>query len=136
MSYLSTFDSQSLDLTRRRFLQVAGAGAGVATVGLNTVAPIDDGRYRSLRSWLALYQSEVHRIDEGLALHLSLGSLKARYDRGDVAIVEGVGYGNPSLSHFDSVAMWREGHAGTVAGVRADTGWIGRYLDARGLAGC
>jgi uncharacterized protein (DUF1501 family) len=150
--------------SRRRFLQLAAAGAGAgglaltlgefgalaatplqpgegvlvvlllngANDGLNTVAPIDDGADRSARGVLALNQSEAHRVGNGMALHPNLGALKSRFDRGDVAIVQGVGYQNPSLSHFDSMALWHEGHADARVGVRSDTGWLGRYLDHRG----
>jgi uncharacterized protein (DUF1501 family) len=100
--------------------------------GLNTVAPVDDGRYRSLRRNLALDPSTALRIDGGLALHPSLPTVKRLYDQGDVAIVQGVGYGNSSLSHFDSMALWMDGSAGARPGSRSQTGWIGRHLDAKG----
>ena len=59
-----------------------------------------------------------------------LKNLKARYDRGEVAVVQGVGYPNPDLSHFSSMAYWMYGKSGTGT---PSTGWIGRWLD--GLSG-
>jgi uncharacterized protein (DUF1501 family) len=46
---------------------------------------------------------------------------------GKLAIVHGVGYPNPSLSHFDSIATWMYGSG---AGGVPNTGWIGRWLDS------
>src|SRR6185503_17531703 len=53
---------------------------------------------------------------------------KARFDQGDVAVVQGVGYPNPDLSHFTSMGIWMNGWAGG-AQPGGPTGWIGRYLD-------
>ena len=44
-----------------------------------------------------------------------------------LAIVQGVGYANPSLSHFDGIATWMHGSGG---GGVPTTGWIGRWLDS------
>jgi uncharacterized protein (DUF1501 family) len=100
--------------------------------GLNTVAPIDSGRYRDLRGGLAVEPDEGLRIADGAAMHPSLGYLKRKYDDGDVAIVQGIGYPNSTLSHFDSMALWMGGQHGLTPGRRPDTGWIGRYLDSLG----
>ena len=54
--------------------------------------------------------------------------LKARFDQGDVAVVQGVGYPNPDLSHFTSMGIWMNGWAGGAQPGGA-TGWIGRFLD-------
>ena len=48
------------------------------------------------------------------------------FDQGTVAIIQGVGYPNPSLSHFDGMATWMAGHS---SGGNPGSGWIGRYLD-------
>ncbi|MDG2112239.1 MAG: DUF1501 domain-containing protein, partial [Actinomycetota bacterium] len=102
--------------------------------GLNTVAPIDNGTYRSLRRGLALDPATALRIDGGLALHPSLPGIKARYDRGDVAIVQGIGYADSTLSHFDGMAVWMDGSHDLAPGERSLDGWIGRHLDAKGSA--
>ena len=46
-----------------------------------------------------------------------LASLAARYHDGHVAIVEGIGYPDPDLSHFASLAYWWSGAPG-VSGTR------------------
>jgi uncharacterized protein (DUF1501 family) len=91
--------------------------------GLNTVVP-SDGRYRDLRPTLAV--TDAIPIDKDTGLHPKLTKLAARYRAGTVAIVEGIGYPDPNLSHFASLANWwsarTDGHV--------ETGWLGRYLDA------
>ena len=54
--------------------------------------------------------------------------MKALYDAGKVAVVQGLGYPNPDLSHFTSMAIWSGGRFG---GGPATTGWLGRWLDGQ-----
>jgi uncharacterized protein (DUF1501 family) len=51
------------------------------------------------------------------------------YDRGMVAIVQGVGYPNPDHSHFRSTEIWQTAAPDTYE----HTGWLGRYLDEADL---
>lgn len=93
--------------------------------GVNTLVPIGDSAYPTLRSGIAYSASQLHMIAPGLGLNPVLPRLKAHYDAGNVAIVTGVGYHPPNLSHFESTATWM---AGTATG-GPTTGWLGRYLD-------
>lgn len=97
--------------------------------GLNTVAPIGDGSYVTARGRLAVTPATGLTIPQGVAFHSSLVGLKARFDAGQVAVVQGVGDTASDLSH--SIAATRlmggDGTAGT------NGGWLGRYLD--GLPG-
>ena len=102
--------------------------------GLNTVAPVDDGRYRQLRRGVALDQSTALRIGHGLALHPNLTTIKTLWDQGDCAIIQGIGYHDSTLSHFDGMALWMDGKHNSEAGERSLDGWIGRHLDAKGSA--
>ncbi|MEM9712825.1 MAG: DUF1501 domain-containing protein, partial [Actinomycetota bacterium] len=99
--------------------------------GLNMVAPVDSGRYRDLRRNLALDPGEVHRIDEGLALHPALTGLKQRYDAGEVAVISGVGDTQADMSHFIAMERWQRGVASRSI---PWSGWLGRYLDGLGDA--
>jgi uncharacterized protein (DUF1501 family) len=92
--------------------------------GLNTVVPIADPAYPSLRPTLGV--TDAIALDGGIGLHPKLAKLAARYQAGQVAIVEGVGYPDPNLSHFASLASWWSG----TPGRSGSTGWLGRYLDA------
>jgi uncharacterized protein (DUF1501 family) len=68
----------------------------------------------------------VLRIDDAIGLNPELAPLKAMYDRGQVAIVQGAGYPNPDHSHFRSTEIWQT----AVPDAYATTGWLGRYLDS------
>jgi uncharacterized protein (DUF1501 family) len=92
--------------------------------GLNTVVPIADPAYRTLRPTLGV--TNAIPLDDTVGLAPELAKLAARYHDGHVAIVEGVGYPNPDLSHFASLAYWWSG----APGENGTTGWLGRYLDA------
>ena len=100
--------------------------------GMNTVVPIAQGAYRNLRGNLALDNDEVHHIGSGLGLHPALAGIKQRWDMGQVAIVQGIGYTDPSLSHFDSIAHWQHGMSGSSPDERPNDGWLGRWLDGLG----
>ena len=109
--------------------------------GLNTVIPYSDSRYAALRPTIGFRDADLHDsqgkstiIDDKIGLHPSMGKLKQMYDAGRVAIVLGVGYPDPSGSHFESADIW---HAGKRDEDRKD-GWLGRYVEsslagARGL---
>jgi len=92
--------------------------------GLNTVVPMADPAYRSLRPTLGV--TDAIKLDDSIGLHPKLAKLAARYQAGQVAIVEGVGYADPNLSHFASLAYWWSG----TPGHSGSTGWLGRYVDA------
>ncbi len=100
--------------------------------GLNTVIPYADSRYASLRPTLSFKDSELKDaqgrstiISDELGLHPSMGRIKELYDAGKVAIVLGVGYPDPTGSHFESADIW---HTGKREGIRRD-GWLGRYAE-------
>ena len=93
--------------------------------GLNTVVPFTDPTYHSTRSNIALSSSQVLPITDTLALNSSMPALKALYAQNKVAIVQGVSYPNPSLSHFSSMAIWQSASPANAL----STGWIGRWLD-------
>ena len=51
--------------------------------------------------------------------------LATLFEEGKLAVVNGVGYPNHSLSHFEAEAVWWAGNPNPQG-----TGWMGRYLDA------
>jgi uncharacterized protein (DUF1501 family) len=93
--------------------------------GLNTVVPFTDPTYQSVRSNIALSSSQVLPFTDTLAFNASMPSISALYKENSVAIVQGVSYPNPSLSHFSSMAIWQ---SATLSGDNT-SGWIGRWLD-------
>jgi uncharacterized protein (DUF1501 family) len=114
----------------RRVLVVIELSGG--NDGLNTVVPYTDSRYVSLRPTLGFKDVELKDaqgnstiISDRFGLHPSMGKVKHLFDSGKVAVLLGVGYPNPSGSHFESADIW---HAGKTDDVRID-GWLGRYAD-------
>jgi uncharacterized protein (DUF1501 family) len=92
--------------------------------GLNTVVPFTDPVYESARSNIALTSAQLLPFTDALAFNSSMPSISALYGQGQVAIVQGVSYPDPSLSHFSSMAIWQ---SASLTGV--SSGWIGRWLD-------
>jgi uncharacterized protein (DUF1501 family) len=97
--------------------------------GLNTVVPYSMPQYYRYRPTLGISQNDVLHLNEQIGLNPAMRSLKAMYDRGDVAIVQGVGYPRPDHSHFRSTQIWQTAAPDTYE----RTGWVGRYLDTAGL---
>ena len=94
--------------------------------GLNMVVPTGDGAYYAKRGGLAVPAAEALSIEQGVGLHPSLPFVRDRYAAGDVAVIRGVGYPQPDLSHFNSMATWMHAWAG---GGPPTSGWLGRWLD-------
>lgn len=97
--------------------------------GLNAVVPFGMPSYYTYRPTLAVPQNDVLRIDATVGLNPALKPLKDMYDKGQVAIVQGVGYPNPDFSHFRSTEIWQTAAPASYA----STGWLGRYLDGANL---
>ncbi len=98
--------------------------------GLNMVVPYTNGQYYAQHGTIAIPANQVLTLNGSVGLHPSLPYLKTLYDRGEVAVVQGVGYEDPDLSHFSSMALWMYGKND---GLMPSTGWVGRWLD--GMAG-
>jgi uncharacterized protein (DUF1501 family) len=109
--------------------------------GLNTVTPYDNGggtlrtAYDTARTSLNLTPTDLQNTLVGtdpntgaqLALHPGLIGLKNLYDIGKVAVVQGCGYPEYSLSHDQSRTIWQTADPLSVG---ANGGWVGRYLAA------
>lgn len=106
-------------------IQLAGGNDG-----LNTIVPYASGLYYQDRPNIAVPAKSVLPIDSTVGFNPNLQPLKQIYDEGNLAILQGVGYPSPDLSHFRSTAIWES--ADPVG--FTSTGWLGRYLDTA-LAG-
>jgi uncharacterized protein (DUF1501 family) len=95
--------------------------------GLNTVVPYADPAYYTLRPRIAIPRDQVLQLDARAGLHPSLAPLVPLWQAGEVAIVQGVGYANPNLSHFRSIEIWDTGSRSEE--VLAD-GWLTRAFAA------
>jgi uncharacterized protein (DUF1501 family) len=92
--------------------------------GLNTVVPYTDPLYIKMRPTLGIAQSKVLTLDTRLGLHPNLAPLKKLWDAGHLAIVEGVGYPNQSLSHFQAMDIWQ---TLDLSG-NGSEGWLGKLV--------
>ena len=117
-----TFDSPAA--AQDRILVVINLEGG--NDGLNTVIPVSDRRYAALRGRLGLARSQTIPIDAKTGFHPSLRYFAKMMNRGQLAVIEGVGYPQADLSHFRSNDIWSSG----VAETYEPTGWLGRALDA------
>ena len=106
--------------------------------GLNTVVPYADPAYRSARPTVKVDPAAVLHLDAHVGLNPALKNVKALYDAGSVAVVQGVGYDNPTYSHFENLYVWEYADPQR----RQTDGWLGKLLagqvDPQGhpLAGC
>jgi uncharacterized protein (DUF1501 family) len=99
--------------------------------GLNTIVPHGDPMYYKHRPTIGIKDKDVLKIDAQFGWHKSLGGMKNLYDEGKLAIVQGVGYDQPSFSHFTSISFWHT--AAPNSG--NEFGWIGRTASALDPAG-
>lgn len=103
--------------------------------GLNTLVPFEDALYYKYRSEDAAYKQaimpdEVLRLSgvDSLGFHPGWAKLRTIFDEGKMTIVQNVGYPEQDLSHFRSTDIWL---SASDADVFDNSGWIGRYFEAR-----
>ncbi|MBQ4820463.1 DUF1501 domain-containing protein [Aquimarina sp. MMG016] len=95
--------------------------------GLNSIIPVSNDIYYSLRPEIAKKKEQTLKITDDLAFNNNLKAIAALYDLGEVSIINNVGYPNPNRSHFRSTDIWQ---TASDANQYLNTGWVGRYLDA------
>ena len=94
--------------------------------GLNTVVPYGDDAYYRHRPAIGIPKNQLRLLDDHFGLNPGMAGFERLYKDGNLAIVHGCGYDNPSYSHFSSMAYWH-----TAAPNSGDEyGWVGRLADA------
>jgi len=93
--------------------------------GLNTVVPYRNDIYHNIRPTLSLRANDILDIDGAHGFHPAMNALKPVYDRGDMAIIQNVGYEDQSFSHFRSTDIWL---SSTGPETYSPDGWLGNYL--------
>jgi len=136
---------------RRQFLQsLAGLGLGAALPfgnpsfaadnkrilvvveltgandGFNTLVPYADDTYYRLRPKIGIRPNKLRKIDDQYGFNPGMAGFERLFKEGQMAVVHGCGYDNPSYSHFTSAAYW---HTGVPNGGEP-YGWLGRLADA------
>lgn len=74
--------------------------------GLNTVVPFADPLYYRYRANIGVRRGDAIPLDERTALHPALALLMPMWRAHELAIVQGVSYAQPNLSHFRSIEIW------------------------------
>jgi len=124
----SLLSPQQAEDVENRILVVVQLSGG--NDGLNTLVPYTQQTYYNARPTLALTKTDVLPLNGDVALHPSMTALQSLYNANHVAIVQGAGYPNPNLSHYESMTIWQTASPEESM----QTGWLGRYLDnARGV---
>jgi len=93
--------------------------------GLNTVVPFRNDDYYKLRPSIGLKENELRKIDADYGLNSNMAGMEKLYKDGRMAIIHGVGYPQPSFSHFNSIAYWHTAEPNSGA----TYGWVGRLAD-------
>jgi uncharacterized protein (DUF1501 family) len=91
---------------------------------LNTVIPYSNPLYQDNRPKVGIPQDQVLPINDSIGFHPAMGPIKKLYDEGKVAIIQGIGYPNPSRSHFRSMDIWHTCEPTKVG----EEGWVGRAI--------
>jgi uncharacterized protein (DUF1501 family) len=145
-----------MSLSRRHFVQLGLAGAGLAAIGpfaghalaadnkkfvvlvnldggndsLNTVVPLNLGAYHDRRPSISI-ESPLS-LTTGAAstneygLHPNLTGLQSLHAEGSLAMIQKVGYPDANHSHFTSKDIFHTGDT-TALNANNKTGWVARY---------
>ena len=74
--------------------------------GLNTLVPYGSPAYYALRPKLAIARDQVVKLSDTVGLHPALEPLLPLWKNRELAVLQGVGYPDPNLSHFRSIEIW------------------------------
>src|ERR1700716_3636439 len=118
----AVYAAKGAGVTNDKVLVMIQLGGG--NDGLQTVIPIASSSYRDFRPQLSAAAAKAQPISKDLGRHENLKGIKTLFDAGKVAIVQGVGYTNPSFSHFDSIRVWETADPGR----RQQDGWLGSAI--------
>lgn len=91
---------------------------------LNTFIPYSDPRYMDYRKVLRVEQDQVLAVNDHVGFHPAMAPIKAMYDEGKVAVLQGIGYPNPIRSHFRSMDIWHTAEPNKMV----TDGWLGRAI--------
>ncbi len=103
-------------------VQLQGGNDGLATI-------YDSGQYdnlRSVRSNIIIPENTIINFHNEYGFHSSMQGMKEVWEKGNLGIVQNVGYPNQNRSHFRSTDIW---NTASSADKFDTTGWIGRFYD-------
>ncbi|MCE2426223.1 MAG: DUF1501 domain-containing protein [Pseudomonadales bacterium] len=88
---------------------------------MNTVIPYNDPLYRDNRPAVGIADEDIIRINDELGFHPSLRVMEEMFNRGELAVIHGVGYPDSPRSHFRSMDIWHTCEPDKVG----TEGWLG-----------
>src|SRR5229473_5050746 len=74
--------------------------------GLNTLVPYANPTYYALRPKIGIPREQVVQLSDSVGLHPALEPLLPLWKSRELAVLQGVGYPAPNLSHFRSIEIW------------------------------
>lgn len=95
--------------------------------GLNTVVPYASPTYYTLRPKLAIARDQVVKLSDVAGLHPALEPLLPLWKARELAVLQGVGYPEPNLSHFRSIEIW---DTASKSAEYLQEGWLTRTFAA------
>ena len=99
--------------------------------GLNTVFPIDQyDKLLAARPNILMPENDILKLNlnNSTGFHPAMSEMQKMYNNGQMMIVQGVTYPNPSYSHFRSTDIW---FTASDSDKSLQTGWLGRALDKK-----
>jgi len=100
-------------------LQLSGGNDAV-----NTLIPYGNPLYFDNRPKVRIPEDQVLPLNKDVGFHPAMAPLKALYDAGKMAIIQGIGYPKPSRSHFRSMDIWHTCEPNKIG----TEGWLGRTI--------
>ncbi len=95
--------------------------------GLNTLVPYASPAYYELRPKLAIARDKVVKLTDKVGLHPALEPLLPFWKNRKLAVLQGVGYPEPNLSHFRSIEIW---DTASKSAEYLQDGWLTRTFAA------
>lgn len=92
---------------------------------MNTLIPYTNSVYYDNRKLLNIPQEDVLPLDNTLGWHPEMAPFKELYDRGMVAVVQGIGYPDSNRSHFRGMDIWHTCTPNEVSTI----GWLGNTIE-------
>lgn len=96
--------------------------------GLNTLVPYSDAAYYALRPKIGIGRDHVMQLSDHAGLHPALAPLVDLWKERRLAVLQGVGYPNPNLSHFRSIEIWE---TASRSNEYLPDGWLTRAFAAQ-----
>jgi uncharacterized protein (DUF1501 family) len=91
---------------------------------MNTLVPFTEGIYYDSRRTVRIEEDQAIPINDKLGFHPAAAPLKEMYDKGDVAIIQGIGYENSNRSHFRAMDIMHTAEPLTIS----TKGWLAQAL--------